>query len=162
MKPGGRSTWRGGVSPKYDEKKDAEILKVLRANNLSPDSDIDAMIAEAEQLQGKIDKVMEGIAEDEKRLKTLKDLIKEACVEKFRDGDKQVIIKGSRFDWVTAKSTSLKVDEAAMKKDGVLDKYKTKESVTYRLTPERKKGVKPLCTLTLFCLESLRLFSQKS
>ncbi len=129
----------GGVSPKYDEKKDAEILKVLRANNLSPDSDIDAMIAEAEQLQGKIDKVMEGIAEDEKRLKTLKDLIKEACVEKFRDGDKQVIIKGSRFDWVTAKSTSLKVDEAAMKKDGVLDKYKTKESVTYRLTPKERK-----------------------
>jgi len=129
----------GGVSPKYDEKKDAEILKVLRANNLSPDSDIDAMIAEAEQLQDKIDKVMAGIAEDEKRLKTLKDLIKEASVEQFRDGDKQVIIKGSRFDWVTARSTSLKVDEAAMKKDGVLDKYKTKETVTYRLTPKERK-----------------------
>ena len=90
-------------------------------------------------MQGKIDKVMEGIAEDEKRLKTLKDLIKEASVEQFRDGDKQVIIKGSRFDWVTARSTSLKVDEAAMKQDGVLDKYKTKETVTYRLTPKERK-----------------------
>ncbi len=129
----------GGVSPKYDEKKDADILKVLRANNLSPESDLDAMVAEAEQLQDKIDQVLAGVAEDEKRLKTLKDLIKEACVEKFRDGDKQVIIKGSRFDWVTAKSTSMKIDEAAMKEDGVLDKYKTKETVTYRLTPKERK-----------------------
>lgn len=129
----------GGVSPKYDEKKDADILKVLRANSLSPDSDLDAMIAEAEQLQDKLDKAAAETAEDEKRLKTLKDLIKEACVGQFRDGDKQVIVKGSKYEWVTARSVSMKIDEAAMKKDGVLDKYKTKETVTYRLTPKEKK-----------------------
>ena len=129
----------GGVSPKYDEKKDADILKVLRANSLSPDSDLDALVAEAEQLQDKLNKVAEETAADEKRLKTLKDLIKEACMGKFRDGDKQVIIQGSRYEWVTARSTSLKVDEAAMKKDGVLDKYKTKETVTYKLTPKERK-----------------------
>lgn len=129
----------GGVSPKYDEKKDADILKVLRANNLSPDSDLDAMIEEAEALQAKLDKAAAEIADDEKRLKTLKDLIKEASVEKFRDGDKQVVIKGSKYEWVTARSVSMKIDEAAMKKDGVLDKYKTKETVTYRLTPKEKK-----------------------
>ena len=129
----------GGVSPKYDEKKDADILKVLRANSLSPDSDLDALVAEAEQLQDKLNKVAEETAADEKRLKTLKDLIKEACMGKFRDGDKQVIIQGSRFEWVTSRSTSLKVDEAAMKKDGVLDKYKTKETVTYKLTPKERK-----------------------
>lgn len=129
----------GGVSPKFDEKKDADILKVLRANSLSPDSDLDAMIAEAEQLQDKLDKAAAETAEDEKRLKTLKDLIKEACVGQFRDGDKQVIVKGSKYEWVTARSVSMKIDEAAMKKDGVLDKYKTKETVTYRLTPKEKK-----------------------
>ena len=129
----------GGVSPKYDEKKDADILKVLRANSLSPDSDLDALVAEAEQLQDKLNKVAEETAADEKRLKTLKDLIKEACMGQFRDGDKQVIIQGSRYEWVTARSTSLKVDEAAMKKDGVLDKYKTKETVTYKLTPKERK-----------------------
>ena len=128
-----------GISPEYDEKKDADILKVLRANSLSPDSDIDALVAEAEQLQDKLNKVAEETAADEKRLKTLKDLIKEACMGKFRDGDKQVIIQGSRFEWVTSRSTSLKVDEAAMKKDGVLDKYKTKETVTYKLTPKERK-----------------------
>lgn len=129
----------GGVSPKYDEKKDAEILKVLRANNLSPDSDLDAMIAEAEQLQAKLDKVAEETAADEKRLKTLKDLIKEACTAKFRDGDKQVIMEGSKYNWVTSRSVSKKIDEAAMKKDGVLDKYKTAETVTYRLTLKEKE-----------------------
>ena len=129
----------GGVSPKYDEKKDAEILKVLRANNLSPDSDLDAMIAEAEQLQAKLDKVAEETAADEKRLKTLKDLIKEACTAKFRDGDKQVIMEGSKYNWVTSRSVTKKIDEAAMKKDGVLDKYKTAETVTYRLTLKEKE-----------------------
>ena len=129
----------GGVSPKYDEKKDADILKVLRANNLSPDSDLDAMLAEAEQLQEKLDKVAEETAADEKRLKILKDLIKEACTAKFRDGDKQVIMEGSKYNWVTSRSVTKKIDEAAMKKDGVLDKYKTAETVTYRLSLKAKE-----------------------
>ena len=129
----------GGVSPKYDEKKDAEILKVLRANNLSPDSDLDALIAEAEQLQEKLDKASAEISADEKRLKKLKDLIKEASMQQFRDGDKQVIVSGGKYDWVTSRSTSLKIDEAAMAQDGVLEKYKTQESVTYKLSPKKKK-----------------------
>lgn len=129
----------GGVSPKYDEKKDADILKVLRANNLSPDSDLDAMLAEAEQLQEKLDKVAEETAADEKRLKVLKDLIKEACTQQFRDGDKQVIVEGSKYNWVTSRSVTKKIDEAAMKKDGVLDKYKTAETVTYRLSLKAKE-----------------------
>lgn len=129
----------GGVSPKFDEKKDADILKVLRANNLSPDTDIDALIKEAEQLQEKLDRVSAETADDEKRLKTLKDLLKETATGKFRDGDKQVIISGSKYEWITSRSVSLKIDEDAMKKDGILDKYKNKESVTYRLTAKEKK-----------------------
>ena len=99
------------------------------------------MIAEAEALQTKLDKAATETAEDEKRLKTLKDLIKEASMEKFRDGDKQVVINGGSYEWVTSRSVATKVDEAAMKKDGILDKYKTKETVTYRLTPKLKKEV---------------------
>lgn len=131
----------GGVSPAYSEKADADILKVLRANTLSPDSDLNALVAEAETLQAKLDKAAAETAEDEKRLKVLKDLIKEASVGQFRDGDKQVVISGSSYEWVTSRSVTTKVDEAAMKKDGVLDKYKTKEAVTYRLTPKLKKEV---------------------
>lgn len=131
----------GGVSPAYSEKADADILKVLRANTLSPDSDLNALIAEAETLQDKLDKAAAETAEDEKRLKVLKDLIKEASMSQFRDGDKQVVINGGNYEWVTSRSVTTKVDEAAMKKDGVLDKYKTKEAVTYRLTPKLKKEV---------------------
>ena len=42
-----------GVSPAYDEKKDAEILKVLRTNNLSPETDLAELVREAEELKGK-------------------------------------------------------------------------------------------------------------
>lgn len=128
-----------GVSPAYDEKADAEILKVLRANNLSPDSDLKAMIAEAEQLQEKLDKRAAETAEDEKRLDVLKGLVKEAAQGQFRDGDKQVVIQGGKYEWITSRSVTTKVDEAAMKKDGVLDKYKTKQSTTYRLTLKERK-----------------------
>jgi hypothetical protein len=129
----------GGVSPKFDEKKDADILKVLRANSLSPETELAELVKEAEQLQEKLDRVAAENAEDEKRLKTLKDLIKESSMGQFRDGDKQVIVQGTKFDWVTARSVSMKIDEAAMKADGVLDKYKTKEAVTFRLTPKARK-----------------------
>ena len=40
-----------GISPDFDEKKDAEILKALRTNSLSPDTDVSALVAEAEQLE---------------------------------------------------------------------------------------------------------------
>ena len=126
----------GGVSPKFNEKTDADILKVLRANNVSPTTDIEELIKEAETLEAKLNEVKESISEDEKRLKNIKDQIKEISIEKFRDGDKEVIIQGTNYSWVTSKTVSMKIDEAAMKADGILDKYKTKESVTFRLTPK--------------------------
>ena len=92
-------------------------------------------------MQEKLNKVATETADDEKRLKTLKDLIKEVATGKFRDGDKQVIISGSKYEWVTSRSVSLKIDENAMKKDGILEKYKNKESITYKLTAkERNKA----------------------
>lgn len=128
-----------GVSPKFSEKADAEILKVLRANNVSPDTDIEVLITEAESLESKISEIKNSITDDEKRLKILKDQIKEISVSKFRDGDKEVIIEGSKYSWVTSKSVTTKIDEKAMESDGILDKYKTKETVTYRLTPKMIK-----------------------
>lgn len=128
-----------GVSPKYDEKKDAEILKALRANNVNPDTDLEALIKEAEALQMNLDKKAAERKADEDRLKVLKDQIKEIAQGKFREGDTQVIFSGGTFNWVTSVTKSLKIDEAAMKKDGILDKYKTKESVSYRLTAKAKE-----------------------
>ena len=131
-----------GISPEFDEKKDAEILKELRSVTLNPESDMDAIVREAEELQEKLDAHAAEVAEDEKRLKVLKELIKEKLVGTFVDENmKQASIIGPRISWVVSKSVSLKVDEEALKADGLLDKYKTKETVTYRLT-QKEKGDK--------------------
>lgn len=129
----------GGLSPTFDEKVDADILKVLRANTVSPTTVLEDLISEAELLEDKINSVKLTIEEDEKRLKVLKDQIKEVSIDKFRDGDKEVIITGNRYSWVTSRSVTKKIDEAAMKADGVLDKYKTKETTTFRLTLKENK-----------------------
>lgn len=129
----------GGVSPVYDEKADADILKVLRDNNLSPETDIAALVAEAESLKAHIDEVHATVADEEKRYKVLTDQIKKAAIDQFRNGDKSVTINGAKYDWITSRTVSKKLDEDAMKADGVYDKYKTKESVTYRFTPKERK-----------------------
>ena len=56
-----------GISPAYDEKKDAEILKALRTNNLSPETDLEELVREAEELKAKLDAHAAEVAEDEKR-----------------------------------------------------------------------------------------------
>ena len=122
-----------GISPVYDEKKDAEILAALRTNTLAPETDIEALIKEAEGLKAEVDEVSATIAEKEKRLKKVTDLLKEHAMTQFRDGDKKVEVKGSRYCWTVARSETTTIDKDAMKADGVLDKY-SKKSETYRMT----------------------------
>jgi predicted phage-related endonuclease len=122
-----------GISPEYDEKKDTEILAALRTNTLSPDTDIEALVAEAEDLKRNLDAVAAANAEKEKRLKTISDLIKEHAMKQFRDGDKKVEVKGSTFTWTISRSETTGIDKDALKADGLLEKY-TKKSETYRMT----------------------------
>ena len=122
-----------GVSPEFDEKKDAEILKALRTNNLTPDTDMDALIAEAETLKAEVDKATAALADKEKRLKEIGEIIKEHAVLQFRDGDKKVEVKGKTYTWTIARSETTTIDKDAMKADGVLDKYQ-KKSTQFRMT----------------------------
>lgn len=122
-----------GISPEYDEKKDAEILSALRTNTLSPETDIEALIAEAEGLKKELDEVAASTADKEKRLKTINDIIKEHAMSQFRDGDKKVEVKGSTYCWTVSRSSTTTVDKDALKADGLLDKY-SKKSETYRMT----------------------------
>ena len=71
--------------------------------------------------------------------KVLKDQIKEVSKKQFRPGDKEVVVHGSSFDWVTSRTTTLKIDEAMMEADGVLDKYKVKKAETIKLIPKKRK-----------------------
>ena len=73
-----------GISPVFDEKKDAEILAALRTNTLAPETDIEALIAEAEGLKSDIDAVSATIADKEKRLKKINEIIKEHATKQFR------------------------------------------------------------------------------
>lgn len=122
-----------GISPVYDEKKDAEILKALRTNTLSPETDVEVLIAEAEGLKKEVDEVAASIADKEKRLKIINDIIKEHAMSQFRDGDKKVEVKGSTYCWTVSRSETTSVDKDALKADGLLDKY-SKKSETYRMT----------------------------
>lgn len=123
----------GGISPEFDEKKDAEILKALRTNSVSPDADISTIIAEAEQLAHEIEQVMATVSDKESRLKVLTEQIKKYALGQFRDGDTKVSIPGQRFEFVLSKSNTTELDKESLKADGLLEKY-TKEKTNYRLT----------------------------
>ena len=122
-----------GISPDFDEKKDAEILKALRTNSLSPETDMNALIAEAEGLKAEVDFAMAAISDKEKRLKTINDLIKEHAMGQFREGDKKVEVKGSKYVWSVSRSNTTTVDKDALKADGLLDKY-SRTAPSYRMT----------------------------
>lgn len=124
-----------GISPAFDERKDAEILKALRTNNLSPETDMAALVKEAEDLKVKLDAHAAEVSEDEKRYKVLTDMIKKAAIAQFRDGDKKVSIAGSAYNWEVSRTSTTKIDKDAMKADGILAKYTTTED-SYRISPK--------------------------
>lgn len=128
-----------GFSPVFDEKKDAEILKALRTHNLTPDTDIKALITEAEGLKAEVDKATAAIADKEKRLKEVNEIIKEHAMKQFREGDKKVEVKGATYCWTVSRSDpkpKTVYNEDAMKSDGVYDKYvsQVQGEPVYRMT----------------------------
>ena len=121
-----------GISPDYDEKKDAEILKALRTNSITPDTTIDALIAEAEQLKGELETVYASVSDKEKRLKAVTEQIKKSLVEAFRANDVAVEHKGGQYIWSVSKSESYELDKEAIVADGLFDKYSRKKE-TFRI-----------------------------
>ena len=121
-----------GISPDYDEKKDADILKALRTNEVT-DTNIDALITEAESLKAELEAVYASVADKEKRLKAVTDQIKQCLTDAFTPHAIAVEHKGSKYVWSVSKTTSSELDKDAMQADGVLQKYlKLKE--TFRMT----------------------------
>lgn len=124
-----------GISPAYDEKRDADILKALRTNSLNPETDISELIADAEALKAELDAHYALVADKEKAYKMATDQIKKLAMQQFRDGDKKVAIKGQTYSWEVIRSSTTKIDKDAMKADVILEKYTTTED-TYRLSPK--------------------------
>lgn len=127
-----------GISPDFDEKRDAEPLKALRTNNLSPDTDVKALVKEGEALKVELDAASAAVAEKEKRLKTITDMLKKHALSQFRDGDKKVEIKGQKFVWAVSRSETTGIDKDAMEADGVLEKYQ-KITPTFKMTVNKIK-----------------------
>ena len=127
-----------GVSPTYDEKKDAEILKALRTNRPSLEEDIGKLVVEAEILMQDIADVKASISEKEKRLKDIADAIKQYAVNQFRDGDNKVSVKGSRVEFILSKTDSTEIDKESLQADGLLERY-SKLKTSYRLTTNKIK-----------------------
>lgn len=127
-----------GISPEYDEKKDAEILKVLRKNVVAPDnSEIEKLIREGDRLKAQIDKAKDRIKAKEDRLKEIDDQVKKYMTGQFRPGDKKVELTGKTYTWTLTKSERKSFDSAALKKEDpeTFAKYDGKKvSTTYSLT----------------------------
>ena len=121
-----------GISPDYDEKKDAEALKALRTNSVPQDDNIDALIAEAESLKAELETVYAAVADKEKRLKECTDQIKKYLVGAFRPHDIAVERKGGQYLWSVSKTESNEIDKAALEADGLIDKY-TRKKESFRI-----------------------------
>lgn len=107
-----------GISPAFDEKKDAEILKALRKNTVEPtDNDISKLIAEADKIQAAIDKAEDRLVDKRKRLKEIDDQVKKYMASQFRAGDKKVEIAGKRYTWTVTKSERSSFDSKGLAKD---------------------------------------------
>ena len=125
-----------GVSPEFDEKKDAEILQALRTNCPKVEEDVINLIAEAETLMRDIDEVKSTIAEKEKLLKNINDAIKNYALNQFREGDTKVSLKGANVEFILSKTNSTEINKESLAADGLLEKYLTPK-VSYRLTTNK-------------------------
>ena len=127
-----------GISPEYDEKKDADILKELRTNCVEPEVSIEALVNEGELLKAEIKTAMDSVAEANARLKQINETLKEFLKGSFRDGDTSVMIQGGKYRWSYSKSESVEIDKDALAADGLLEKY-SKTKTNYRLTTSEIK-----------------------
>jgi predicted phage-related endonuclease len=131
-----------GISPDFDEKKDAEILKALRTNTVEvTDLTFNKLVEQAETLKLEIDQIKSSITAKEKELKSILDEIKKRAFMEFREGDTKVSFKGQSFEWVLSKSESTELATESLVQDmgeEFMNKY-TKQKTSYRLTTSKIK-----------------------
>ena len=130
-----------GVSPLFDEKKDADILNALRTNTVEIPSDISSLLAQAEKLKTEITEITTKISDKEKELKALSDEIKKFAMAQFREGDTKVSVKGNTYEFVLSRTASTELDTKSLTADmgeDFISKY-TKSKTSYRLTTSKIK-----------------------
>lgn len=117
-----------GISPIYDEKKDLEIIKALSTEYIDDDTEEgqQEILARAEQLAKKINQVKESIKSDESQLKKINESIKNNLLKKLEEDENKtkIVLNGKEYKWTLQRKESKGIDEEALEKDGLLDKYR--------------------------------------
>lgn len=122
-----------GISPEYDEQKDAEVLKELRTIYPDASDDMTGLLREAEQLLDEINAHDAAIADKRKRYDAILKTLKTEMVEKFSDGIDRGEIAGEKYIFTVSTSQTTSIDKEALKSDGLYDKY-VKTSPSYKIT----------------------------
>lgn len=130
-----------GVSPAYDEKKDAEILKELRKKVIDTSAvETDDLITEANDIQKQLDALSIKTKPLEDRLKVLKEAMKTEALDMLDAGTKQVEYCGADYGFTVTKSVTQKLDTDALKKAGLYEKFCV-PTESYKITIKKyKKG----------------------
>lgn len=130
-----------GISPKFDEKRDSEILNALRKVSVSNNMSEGDIYTEAENLINQLDQEKKKLKPLEDRLKVLQTKIKENMMSNFDENVDKVEHQTSAYVWTVSRTVKNKVDEEALKNDGLLEKYSI-PSESYTLTKKAIKEVK--------------------
>lgn len=110
-----------GISPAFDEKKDAEILKALRTNTVAIEdakpgqTDLKSILKEYDTLKSKIDAAELKMAPYKTRLKEVEEALKEFMLQQFRDGDKKVEMASKKYTLTLTKSIRNTFDSKSFK-----------------------------------------------
>jgi predicted phage-related endonuclease len=129
-----------GISPEYDETRDADFLKALRTNHIDTSATgLDDIVTELEQLTDELAAHSAVVAEKEARVKTLKESLSKQMKKSFKAGDKSVVVNGSKYLFTCTKSQTESINKDALKADGLYDQYKT-VTEKYTLTTKMIKG----------------------
>lgn len=121
----------GGVSPKYDEHRDADYLKELRTSSveIGDEGDIDGLLEELAQCHKKIAAAAKKVEKETKREKAIKAELKKFAMGKIGDSKYAEFGNGS-VACKLARSVSTFVDEEAMREDGVYERYAVEKEST--------------------------------
>ncbi|MBQ5684380.1 MAG: YqaJ-like viral recombinase [Clostridia bacterium] len=114
-----------GISPEYDEVKDADILKQLRTIKPDTSDGLDSLIAEAEGLKDELSDEYARIKEKEDRYDALISAIKDELVRKLGTDMDYAEVTGRRYNFKVSKNMKTQIDRKAMERDGILDKYQS-------------------------------------
>lgn len=128
-----------GDSPEYDERADAEYLTGLRNASLNPETDIEALLDEYGELSELVGAVTSAVKEKQKRMDAIKKQLKKYAEENIGDSETATFGNGT-VTCRLVRTHGMKVDDRALERDGLLDKYSVEtESTRFTVSLAKSK-----------------------